>query len=379
MLKRFQIRLYPTKEQEVLLDRHVNAYRFLYNLCLEYKIEMYKYYGINKSGYDMQKELFEIIKTTDWLKGLKVECLRDAALNVDKTFKKFFKGQSKYPKFKNKKSRKSFTANQSIAIKCNKLHFFKNLIKFKTSDRYEEILKDNKIKQCTFYKDTSGKWFASCLVDSTITKTIPTTDKKIGIDLGIKNFITTSDGNFISNPNFFKKSEKKLKRIQKQFSKTKKCGSNREKLRIKLSKVHNKVYNQKQHFFHQVSNKLILENQEIFIEDLRVNKMLKNKKLSKAISEGSWRMFRNILEYKCIWYGRKLVVCDTYFASSKACSNCGNIKQDLKLSDRTYKCRNCNTEIDRDINAAINLVNYNPTVKNTGSQASGDFVRPISG
>lgn len=375
MFKRLQIRIYPTKEQEILLQRHVDAYRYLYNLCLEYKIHMYKYYKINKSGYDMQSELFDLIKQIEWIKDLKVECLRDAALNVDKSFKNFFKGKG-YPKFKSKKDRNSFTANQSINIKNSKLFFFKQRIKFKTSELYKKLLKENKIKKCTFIKEKTGEWFATCLIEDNNIKTIPKNSNKVGIDLGLTNFITTSNREFIENPKYFKKSEKKIKRIQRKHSKSKKGGKNREKLRVKLAKANKRVFNQKQHFFHQVSNKLIFENQEIYMEDLKVANMIKNRKLAKAISEASWRQFRNILEYKCNWYKRRLIFCNTYFASSKICSNCGHKKEDLKLSDRIYKCSNCNLEINRDVNAAINLVNYNPTVKNTESYASGDLVRP---
>lgn len=259
MFKRLQIRIYPTKEQEILLQRHVDAYRYLYNLCLEYKIHMYKYYKISKSGYDMQSELFDLIKEIEWMKDLKVECLREAAQNVDKSFKNFFKGKG-YPKFKSKKDRNSFIAYQSISIKNNKLFFFKQRIKFKTSENYKNLLKENKIKNCTFIKEKTGEWFATCLIENNSIKIIPKSNNKVGIDLGLTNFMTTSDGEFIENPKYFKKSEKKIKRIQRKHSKSKKGGKNREKLRLKLAKANKKVFNQKQHFFHQVSNKLIFEN-----------------------------------------------------------------------------------------------------------------------
>ena len=266
MFKRLQIRLYPTKEQEILLQRHVDVYRYLYNLCLEYKIHMYKYYKINKSGYDMQAEVFEIIKEIDWMKGLKVECLRNAALDVDKAFKNFFKGKG-FPKFKAKNDKQSFTANQSIDIKKGKLSFFKQKIKFKTSEKYFEKLLNSKIQQCTFKKDKVGNWFATCLIEDAEIKDLSVTENKIGIDLGLSHFLITSDGEFIDNPKFLRKQEKKLRKLQRKHSKSKKGGKNREKLRIKVAKVFKKVTNQKQHFFHEVSNKLILENQEIHIED----------------------------------------------------------------------------------------------------------------
>lgn len=377
--KRLQIKIYPTKEQEILLNKHIIAYRYLYNLCLEYKIYLYNYHKINISGFEMQSEIFDIIKETTWLKNLKVECLRQAALDVAESFKKFYKGNG-FPKFKSKKtSRSSFTSNQSIKIKNNKLNWFKQKIKFRTSKKYNQSLILNKIKQCTFIKEKDGTWFASCLIKDNNLKELPFKTKKIGIDLGLTHFITTSEGEFINIPNFFKNSEHKLKKIQRKFSKSKKGGENRKKLRIKLAKHYKKVYNQKQHFFHQISNKLIFENQEIHIENLKVKNMLKNKKLSKAIVGASWTMFKNILKYKCLWYNRNLIELDTYFPSSKLCSNCGNKKKELKLSNRIYNCENCGFSCDRDINAAKNLVNSYPTVKNTESYASGDLISPILG
>lgn len=377
--KRLQIRIYPTKEQQILLNKHIIAYRYLYNLCLEYKIYLYKYHKINISGFAMQSEIFNIIKEISWLKNLKVECLRQAALDVADSFKKFYKGNG-FPKFKSKKtSKNSFTSNQTISIKNNKLKWFKQKIKFRTSKEYTKSLSLNEIKQCTFIKEKDGTWFASCLIKDNNLTELPFKTKKIGIDLGLTHFITTSEGEFINIPNFFKDSEYKLKKIQRKFSKSKKGGENREKLRIKLAKHYKKVYNQRQHFFHQISNKLIFENQEIHIENLKVKNMLKNKKLSKAITRVSWTIFKNILKYKCIWYNRDLIELDTYFPSSKLCSNCGNKKKELTLLDRIYNCENCGFSCDRDINAAKNLVNSYPTVKNTESYASGDLIRPILG
>lgn len=377
--KRLQIKIYPTKEQEILLNKHIIAYRYLYNLCLEYKIYLYNYHKINISGFEMQSEIFDIIKETAWLKNLKIECLRQAALDVADSFKKFYKGNG-FPKFKSKKtSKNSFTSNQTISIKNNKLKWFKQKIKFRTSKEYTKSLSLNEIKQCTFIKEKDGTWFASCLIKDNNLTELPFKTKKIGIDLGLTHFITTSEGEFINIPNFFKDSEYKLKKIQRKFSKSKKGGENREKLRIKLAKHYKKVYNQRQHFFHQISNKLIFENQEIHIENLKVKNMLKNKKLSKAITRVSWTIFKNILKYKCIWYNRDLIELDTYFPSSKLCSNCGNKKKELTLLDRIYNCENCGFSCDRDINAAKNLVNSYPTVKNTESYASGDLIRPILG
>lgn len=357
MLKRLNIRLYPTKKQEKILDNHFHAYRFAYNLCLEYKSHLWKYYKINKSGYDLQSELFPILKEVEFLSKCKVECIREAAFSVDKNYKKFYKGRG-FPKFKSKKDKQSFVAYQSIFIRNEKLSFFKNLIKFKTSDKYLEKLKHSKIKQCSFSKDKTGKYWASCLIEDNEIKVLPKTENKIGIDLGLKHFIITSDGEFIDNNKFYIKNQFKLRRLQRKFSKSKKGGKNREKLRLKIAKLYQKITNQKQYFFHQVSNKLIRENQSISCETLKVENMIKNRKLSKAIQDVSWSTFISILEYKCLWYNRELFKIPQYYASSKLCSNCGNKKDDLKLSDRIYNCKSCGISLDRDLNASYNIRDY---------------------
>lgn len=357
MYKRLKIRLYPTKRQEKVLENHFNAYRFAYNLCLEYKSHLWKYHKINKSGFDLQSELVAILKEVDFLNRCKVECIRQAALDVDKSYKNFFNGKG-FPKFKSKKDKQSFVAQQSIKIKNEKLSFFRNFIKFKTSDKYLEKLKDNKIKQCSFSKDKTGKYWASCLIEDSEIKNLPKSENKIGIDLGLKHFIVTSDGEFIENNKFYIRNQFKLRSLQRKFSKTKNGGKNREKLRIKISKLHQKITNQKSHFFHQVSNNIIRDNQSISCETLKVENMIKNRNLSKSIQDVSWSSFVSILEYKCLWYGRELIRVPTYYASSKICSNCGNKKDNLRLSDRIYNCESCGIFIDRDLNASYNIRDY---------------------
>lgn len=356
MLKRIKVRLYPTKQQKEVLDNHINAYRYLYNLSLEYKIMMYKDYGINKSGFDLQNEILELRKEVDWLAKCKAECLRDAGLNVDKTFKKFFKG-SGYPKFKSKRSRQSFTAYQSINVKNNRLSFFKQKIKFKTSENYTSLLSTHKIKQCTFIKDSCGDYWASCLIDTEIKKQLSKTHSVVGIDLGIKHTVITSDGEFFENSRYFDRTRKKLKKQQQKFSRSKKGSKNREKQRVKIAKTYRKITRQREWYYHQISNKLLNENQVIVLENLKIQNLLEKKEISRMISDASWGTLVNMLEYKANWYGREIYKVDTYFPSSKKCSSCGSIKQDLKLSDRVYNCSNCDLEIDRDLNSAYNIKN----------------------
>ena len=351
MYKRIKIKLYPTKSQIEMLENHFNGYRYCYNLSLEYKQILWNHYKINISGFNLQKELFEIRKENDWLIKCKAECIRDAGLNVDKAYKNFFKGKG-FPKYKSKRGVQSFSAYQSISCKNSRLMFFRNKIKFKTSDKYNKLLGSHKIKQCTFKKDLCGDYWAILLIDTEDTKVLPKSVNTIGIDLGIKDLIITSEGQTFENKKFLQSNYYKLRRLQRKFAKTKKGGKNREKLRIKIAKLCRKIVNQKEHYYHQITNELLSDNQTIIMETLNVKGMMEEKKLSRSISDASWGLLTQILEYKCKWYGRELIKINKWFPSSKTCSNCGNIKETLLLSERIYKCEVCKIKIDRDLNAS---------------------------
>lgn len=365
MFKRLKIRLYPTKSQTEMLDNHFNAYRYAYNLSLEYKQTLWNHHKINVSGFDMQKELFEIRKEIEWLSKCKAECIRDAALNVEKSYKGFFKEKKGFPKFKSKRGYQSFKAYQSINFIDNKLKFYGNKIKFKTSSEYKDVLCSHKIKECTFKRDLCGGYWATLLVKAGDIKVLSESNNTIGIDLGIKDLIITSEGQTFDNKKFLQSNYYRLRRLQRKFSKTKKGGCNRQKLRIKIAKLSRKIKNQKEHYYHQITNELLSDNQVIVMESLNVKGMVKNRKLSKAISDSSWAILTKMLEYKCEWYGRELIKVNRFFPSSKTCSNCGFIKEKISLSERIYKCEKCLTSIDRDHNAAINILNEGIRDKNT--------------
>lgn len=354
MYKNLKIKLYPTVKQKQMLDRHFDAYRWAYNLCLEYKLTLWKHHKKNISGYDMQKELFQIRKETEWLSKCKAECVREAAQDVDKSFKKFFKGNG-FPKFKSRKSEQSFHAYQSVHSISGKIKFFKNLLSYRSSQSYIQLLETNKIKKITFKRDSCGDYWAACLIELPSIKHLPKSNNSIGIDLGIKDLVITSEGQVFPNNKYLRSQEFKLRKLQRKFVKTKKGGKNREKLRKKVAKVYRKTVRQKEHYYHQITNGLIRDNQTIVMETLSAKNMMKNRKLARSISDASWGLFTSMLEYKCAWYGRKLIKINRWFPSSKTCSSCGNVKETLKLSERTYICDHCNMEMDRDINAAINI------------------------
>jgi putative transposase len=354
MFKRLKVQIYPTKKQEIILQNHFDGYRFAYNLCLDYKTKMWNWYKIPLSGNSIEKELLKLRHEAPFLKICKSECIRQASIEVDNTYQKFFK-DGNYPKFKKKDYKQTFSYEQAIIIKNNKLQFLKSLYNFKTSDKYLEKLKNTKIKKCTFIKEKTGKYFATFLIEDKEVKILPKTNKLIGIDLGIKTFVTTSDGQEFENLKLLQKQKYKLLHLKRKFSKTQKGGKNREKLRIKIAKTHEKIINQRNHYYHQISNKLISDNQTIIIENLVVKNLVKNHKLAKSINDVSWSLFTNMLEYKSNWYGRELIKVSTFYPSSKLCSNCGNKKDTLLLSTRTYNCFNCGFTLNRDLNAAINI------------------------
>lgn len=363
---RLRIKMYPTEKQKVVLNNHFNGYRFAYNLCLDYKSTMWKHYRINKSGYDMASELFEIRRETPWLADCKAECIREAALEVDKSFKNFFQGKG-YPKFKSKHDKQSFHAYQSISCVGNRLKFYGQKIKFMCSEKYLNILNENKIKQVTFKRDACGDYWASCLVDGKPERILPETDKVVGIDLGIKDLVVTSDGDKFENKRYFTNSQERLAVLQRRVSRKKKGSNNRNKSRIKVAKLHRKIARQREWYYHQISNQLLRENQTVVVETLRAKNMMRNHKLAKSIADASWSTLVNMLEYKAKWYGRDIVKVDTFYPSSKTCSDCGNVKEQLLLSERTYDCEYCGLSIDRDVNAAINL-------RNSGIKTPGEPV-----
>lgn len=369
MLKAIKIRLYLNNGQEQKINSLLGSYRFVFNQCLSYKKQRYDSDKSNTSLSDLGHFFHQELRNDYyWLKEHNTKVLKQSIINLEQAYKNFFKQHKGYPKFKSKHDEQKVRFPQeAVASKTfNEENSLINLtktikdLKFECSDRDKNYLYKNKkgIKSVTITKTKSGKFYATILIDGDLLRTVSEqTNTFIGIDLGIKTLLTFSDGTTIDNPKWIRTNEKQLKKLQKQLSKKVKGSNNRNKVRIKLAKLHENIKNKKQDFIHNITTKIINDNQVIVIEDLNISGMLKNHKLAKSIQELSLYELRRQLEYKSNWYCRELVFVNRFYPSSKTCCECGWKDKDLTLNDREFICEECGNVIDRDLNASINIKN----------------------
>jgi len=353
VLKAFKYRLTPTREQTILINKHIGSARFVYNLALETKQMAYAGSRVNLDCFALIKQLPELKEECTWLKEINSQSLQQPIRNLDNAFTRFFKGQNSFPKFKKKSNGGSFNVPQNVLLENGKLV----IPKFK--EGIEIVLHrptKGTIRQATISRTPTGKYFVSILCETgeaIKAKAKIKEDTTIGIDLGIKTYLVSSDGKEYDNPKFLREAQSRLKFVQRKYSKHK---GKRTKHRLAI--LHEKVANQRKDFLHKTSSELIKNHDSLAIEDLNVKGMLANHKLAQSISDAGWSTFVEMLEYKATWYGKNILKIGTFEPSSKTCSHCGNTNKELTLQDREWTCGSCSAVLDRDVNAACNIKSF---------------------
>lgn len=347
MLKAYKYRIYPNKKQESLLTQTFGCVRKLWN----YNVDIFNKQEKPLTSTELRKEFV-------FMRGVSAAAIQQKELDFklfkNSFFSKSIKKKLGRPNFKSKDNNQSFRLpNQKFYIKENKIQL-ERVGKVKiTLDR--EIPTNSKLMSVTISRDKVNKYFASILVEQEIEPKTKT-GAIIGIDVGLNSFLVGSDGLVVENPRFYRESQAELTRVQRRLSKKKSGSNRRKKAKLKVARVHSRVVNKRKDFSHKLSTTLVSTYDVIAIEGLNISGMLKNHKLAKSISDASWSEFNKQLEYKCLWYGKKLIKVDRFFASSKICNNCGFKNKDLILEDRQWTCPSCLVSLDRDLNASKNIL-----------------------
>jgi len=355
ILKAFKYRLYPTKQQEVLLNKTFGCVRVVWN----HNVEVFNKFDKNLTEQESSLTSTQLKQKFDWMSEVSAAALQQKEIDF-KTFKKnyFSKSRKKKigrPTFKNRDS------NQSYRLPNQKFTLGNNIIRLEKIGKIKLVLDRAvpdgcKFMSVTISKNKCGQFFASVLVECEVLPK-PKTGKQIGLDIGLKMFLTGSDGIFTAPAlQFLRENQAELKKAQRHLSRKKKGSRRRMKAKFKVARIHNKIANQRKTYIHQVTAELVAEYDFIAIEDLNVAGMLKNHKLAKSISDASFSLFYNTWSYKAAWSGKEVVKVDRWFASSKTCSCCGWVDENLTLADRVFHCKACGLILDRDLNASRNIL-----------------------
>lgn len=354
IFKSFKFRIYPNKEQEILLAKHFGACRFVFNHYLNKRKETYLEDKKSLNYYDNANDLTQFKKDENfnWLKEINSQSLQSSLRNLDTAYSKFFRKQTKFPKFKSKYDKQSFKIPQFVKLENDELILpkFKGGIKI---NLHQEI--SGEILFATLSKSTTGKYYVSITCEVQYQSFVKT-GSKVGIDTGIKDLAILSDGTTYENIKTLKKNLKKVKYNQRQLSKKVKGSSSRNKQKQKLAIVHEKIANVRKDYLHKVSTEIVKNHDIISVEDLAVKNIMKTHKLAQAMGDVSLGSFYSMLEYKCEWNDKQFVKIGRFFPSSKMCSNCGWINQDLTLNIREWICPSCGEKHDRDFNASKNIL-----------------------
>ena len=365
ILKGYVFRLYPNKEQAELINKTIGCCRFIYNYFLDDKIKEYKIAGKSKSAYDQIKLIPSLSKEKPWLKEVDSCALRNSIFNLDNAYKNLYKG-SGYPRFKAKGVHESYkTNNIKNSYKGNNYNSIKLDLKNKTIilPKLKEVkirgyrnrnIVPGEIKSAVIRKD-AGKYYVSVLIEEELIRPLFVPTSIIGIDLGIKDLIVTSYNEKIENT--IKLNTKRMVGLQRGLSRCKKGSKNRYKMKLKIQRLYQKIRNVRKHMIHDITNKLIKENDIIVTENLDVKSMQKNHYVAKGLNENPISEIIRVLKYKANWNNKKLIQIDRYYPSSQICSVCDYQNKEVKdLSIRNWECPNCHTKHNRDYNAAVNIM-----------------------